>query len=461
MAQQYSLNFKKLSERLAYGFGDFGCNIIYTAMSAFLLFYYTDYAGVSAFAVGTIMMVSRLFDGVSDIIMGVIVDRTKSKYGKARPWILRMCIPFAISGVLLFSVPTSWAETPKLIYVFITYNLVSTVVYTAINVPYSALNALMTQNPYERSVLSIFRNLLATAGTLTINIFTLPLVEFFGNNALAWTKTFFIFGIVAIIVFLYTFLGTSERVKSVAQLQSTENNDVPVLVGIKALFKNKYWIMMTGMLALFFLMYAINGGSTVYYAKDILGDKNLVGTINGIFNIVQICGMFFIAMMIKKFGKRNIFALGLVLDIIGMLILNYSNGAMSLIIISSVIRGLGNACGGATMWAMVSDTIDYGEWKTGYRTEGLVNSACSFGWKIGNGIGSALLGLILEAGGYVGTAITQTETALFSIEICFIWIPIAIYVIGLVIMSFYHLDKEFPAIIRDLNNRIIKQTTIK
>lgn len=430
-------------------------------MSAFLLFYYTDYAGVSAFAVGTIMMVSRLFDGVSDIIMGVIVDRTKSKYGKARPWILRMCIPFAISGVLLFSVPTSWAETPKLIYVFITYNLVSTVVYTAINVPYSALNALMTQNPYERSVLSIFRNLLATAGTLTINIFTLPLVEFFGNNALAWTKTFFIFGIVAIIAFLYTFWGTSERVKSVAQLQSTENNDVPVLVGIKALFKNKYWIMMTGMLALFFLMYAINGGSTVYYAKDILGDKNLVGTINGIFNIVQICGMFFIAMMIKKFGKRNIFALGLVLDIVGMLILNYSNGTMSLIIISSVIRGLGNACGGATMWAMVSDTIDYGEWKTGYRTEGLVNSACSFGWKIGNGIGSALLGLILEAGGYVGTAITQTETALFSIEICFIWIPIAIYVIGLVIMSFYHLDKEFPAIIRDLNNRIIKQTTIK
>lgn len=461
MAQQYSLNFKKLSERLAYGFGDFGCNIIYTAMSAFLLFYYTDYAGVSAFAVGTIMMVSRLFDGISDIIMGVIVDRTKSKYGKARPWILRMCIPFAISRVLLFSVPTSWAETPKLIYVFITYNLVSTVVYTAINVPYSALNALMTQNPYERSVLSIFRNLLATAGTLTINIFTLPLVEFFGNNALAWTKTFFIFGIVAIIAFLYTFWGTKERVKSVAQLQSTENNDVPVLVGIKALFKNKYWIMMTGMLALFFLMYAINGGSTVYYAKDILGDKNLVGTINGIFNIVQICGMFFIAMMIKKFGKRNIFALGLVLDIIGMLILNYSNGVMSLIIISSVIRGLGNACGGATMWAMVSDTIDYGEWKTGYRTEGLVNSACSFGWKIGNGIGSALLGLILEAGGYVGTAITQTETALFSIEICFISIPIAIYIIGLVIMSFYHLDKEFPDIIRDLNNRLINQTTIK
>ena len=117
------------------------------------------------------------------------MDRTKSKHGKARVWILRMCIPFALAGILLFSVPASLGSTAKLVYVFITYNLVSTVVYTAINVPYSSLNALMTQNPYERSVLSIFRNLLATAGTLTINMVTLPLVEFFGDNAAAWTKT--------------------------------------------------------------------------------------------------------------------------------------------------------------------------------------------------------------------------------------------------------------------------------
>ena len=174
MESKSKLTFSKVVERFSYGCGDFGCNIIYTAMSAFLLFYYTDYAKVSALAVGTIMMVSRIFDGISDIIMGVIVDRTKSRFGKARPWLLRMCIPFAISGILLFSVPTSWAATPKLVYVFITYNLVSTVIYTAINVPYSALNALMTQDPYERSVLSIFRNLLATAGTLIINTFTLP-----------------------------------------------------------------------------------------------------------------------------------------------------------------------------------------------------------------------------------------------------------------------------------------------
>ena len=445
------LTFRKILERFSYGCGDFGCNIIYTAMSVYLMFYYTDYAGVSSAAVGVIMLISRVFDGVSDIVMGVIVDRTKSRFGKARPWLLRMCIPFAVSGVLLFSVPTGWSSAAKLVYVFVTYNLVSTVVYTAINVPYSALNALMTQDPYERSVLSIFRNLLATAGTLAINTFTLPLVELFGNTASAWTKAFVVLGAVSVIAFLINFFGTKERVRPA--VKDGEVKDVPFTKGVKALFQNKYWIMMTGMLALFFMMYSVNGGATVFYAKDILGDKNLVTTINGIFNIVQIVSMFFIAMLVKRFGKRNVFALGLVFDIVGMLVLNYSSGAMSLIVVSSVIRGIGNACGGATMWAMVSDTIDYGEWKTGYRTEGLVNSACSFGYKIGNGIGSALLGLILELGGYVGEAAVQTAQALFSIEVCFVWIPIVVYVCGLIIMKFWHLDKEFSGIIADLQKR--------
>lgn len=454
MNEKRKLTPALLFERFCYGCGDFGCNIIYTAMSAFLLFYYTDYAGVSAAAVGTIMLVSRVFDGISDIIMGVIVDRTRSKYGKARVWILRMCIPFALAGILLFSVPVSLGSTAKLVYVFITYNLVSTVVYTAINVPYSSLNALMTQNPYERSVLSIFRNLLATAGTLTVNMATLPLVEFFGNNAAAWTKAFAVLGVLAVAAFLLTFAGTKERVHSVAEING-ETETVSFAEGIKSLFANKYWLMITGVLALFFLYYAVNGGTTVYYAKDILGDKNLVGTINGIFNAIQIAIMFFIAGLVKKVGKRNVFSLGLILLGAGTLVLEFGGNAMPVIIASSIIRGIGNACGGATIWAMVSDTIDYGEWKTGHRTEGLVNSACSFGYKIGNGVGSALLGIILETGGYVGEAAVQSPSALFSIRLCFIWIPIVVFIACFVIMRFYHLDKEFDGIIRELRERAV------
>lgn len=214
MDQKETLTSRKLIERFSYGCGDFGCNIIYTAMSAFLMFYYSDYAGISTLAVGTIMLVSRVFDGISDIIMGIIVDRTKSRFGKARPWLLRMCIPFALSGILLFSVPAGMGDAAKLVYVFITYNLTSTVVYTAINVPYSALNALMTQDPYERSVLSIFRNVLATCRTLLINLVTLPLVKFFGNDTAAWTKAFCVLGVVAVAAFLINFFGTEERVKT-------------------------------------------------------------------------------------------------------------------------------------------------------------------------------------------------------------------------------------------------------
>ena len=318
-----------------------------------------------------------------------------------------------------------------------------------------ALNALMTQDPYERSVLSIFRNLLATAGTLTINMVTLPLVEFFGDNAAAWTKTFCILGLLAIVAFLLTFIGTKERVHAVAELNG-EMEKITLLEGVKSLFANKYWIMMTCVLALFFLYYAINGGTTVYYAKDILKDKNLVSTINGIYNAIQIVAMFFIAGLVKKYGKRNVFSLGLILAAIGMLILEFGGGTMPVIIISSLIRGVGNACGGATMWAMVSDTIDYGEWKTGHRTEGLVNSACSFGYKIGNGIGSALLGIIIQIGGYVGDATVQSSSALFSIRLCFTWIPLAVFAACFIILRFYHLDDEFEGIISDLHKRAAK-----
>ena len=162
-----------VGERLAYGCGDFSSNIMYSAMAAFLMFYYTDYVGVSAAVVGTIMLVSRLFDGISDLVMGIIIDRTRSPFGKARVWILRLVIPYAIGTVLLFAVPNGWSETAKYIYIFFSYNLAFTVLFTGINLPYATLTALMTQDQYERSVLSIFRMILATCGTLFIKTCTL------------------------------------------------------------------------------------------------------------------------------------------------------------------------------------------------------------------------------------------------------------------------------------------------
>lgn len=436
-------------ERISYGLGDFGCNIIYTAMTTYLLFYYTDYAGVNAAAVGIIMLISRFLDGITDIAMGIIVDRTKTKYGKARPWIIRMAVPFAISGILLFSVPASLGAAAKLVYVFVTYNLVSSFIYTAINVPYSSLNALMTQDPYERSVLSIFRNLLATAGTLIINSYTLTLVDYFGNNTSAWTKTFTVFGFLALIAFLINFLGTKERVKPVSEAST----HIPAKQGILSLFKNKYWIMMTLILMILFINMALTSGSTVYYAKSILGDERLAQSLNSIMNIAQIVCMFLVAPVVKRLGKRNSMGLGLIIQTIGILALVILGGSSVGVYTSSIIRGIGGALSGAVMWAMVSDTVDYGEWATGLRMEGLVNSASSFGYKVGNGLGSALLGIILSIGGYVGSAAVQTANAITSINLAFWILPLILNSLTLIILHFYKLDQEFDTIIADLKER--------
>lgn len=447
-----TIKYEKISffERVSYGCGDLGCNIIYSAMSAFLLFYYTNYADVSAAAVGSIMLISRILDGFSDLTMGIIVDRTKSKYGKARPWILRMATPFAISAILLFSVPSSLGVTSKLIYIFITYNLVSTVIYTAINVPYATLNSLITQDQYERGVLSIFRMILATCGTLIINGLTLPLVEHFGNNLSAWTKTFFIFGIASIIVFFITFTGTKERVKAVKQ---NKNEVIPFKIGIKSLFRNKYWIQITLCLVCIFIVFAINGGSSVYYAKFILGDEKLFAPINMVSNVSQIIAMFMVAPFIKKFGKRNVLIVGSIILISSNVMFIIAGQNYIGVISASAIKGIGSAGIAATMFAIVSDTIEYGEWKTGYRTEGLINSASSFGFKVGNGLGSAILGGVLSIGGYVGTSATQSNSAIVSIKACFIYLPIFITILQIIIMFFYKLDKEYSTILNELNTK--------
>lgn len=367
-----------VKERLAYGCGDFSSNIMYSAMAAFLLFYYTDVVGVSAAAVGVIMMCSRLFDGVSDLIMGVIIDRTKSPFGKARIWILRLVIPYAIGTVLLFSVPTGWSQTAKLIYIFFSYNLAFTVLFTGINLPYATLTALMTQDQYERSVLSIFRMILATCGTLFIKTCTLPVVKFFGDDARAWTMTFVVFGFLEIVTFMITFLFTRERVNTT---EDENRLKVPVSLGFKALVKNKYWFMATLNLILIFIAQGINGSAEVYYTKIVLGNSSLVGTFSVALQATQIICMFFIAGFVKKFGKRNVLMTGAAVMIVGYGIMGLASENLTLLIAGCILRGVGNAGISACMFAMVTDTIEYGEWKTGIRTEGLINSAASFGQK--------------------------------------------------------------------------------
>ena len=442
-----------VKERLAYGCGDFSSNIMYSAMAAFLMFYYTDYIGVSAAVVGSIMLFSRIFDGISDLIMGVIIDRTKSPFGKARIWILRLVIPYAIGTVLLFSVPAGWSEMAKYVYIFFSYNIAFTVLFTGINLPYATLTALMTQDQYERSVLSIFRMILATCGTLFIKTCTLPVVKFFGDDARAWTYTFVVFGALEIITFMITFLFTRERVNT----SEDKRMSVPISLGFKALVKNKYWFMATLNLVLIFIAQGVNGSSEVYYAKEVLGNGNLVGTFSVALQVTQIVCMFFIAGFVKKFGKRDVLMTGAAIMIVGYGIMGIGAERLPVLIAGCMLRGVGNAGISACMFAMVTDTIEYGEWKTGIRTEGLINSAASFGQKIGNGLSNVVMGAILAAGGYVGTAATQTASAISAIKVSYIYVPIVLTVAQIIVLAFYHLDKEYDTILENLKKRRISK----
>ncbi|GAA0063899.1 MFS transporter [Clostridium sp. CTA-1] len=439
------------SEKLGYGLGDFACNLVWNSLSMFILYFYTDVMGMRAAIISTLMLVVRIIAGFMDIASGIVVDKTKTKYGKARPWILWMAIPFGISTILLFSIPNI-GENGKLAYVVITYVLLN-VIYTAINIPYGVLNSLMTQDQNERSEINIYRMFCSTAGSLCVSVLALPLVSLFGGEQSAWIITFAIFGIVATFMFFLTFKTTKERVTAVNEEKS---QNISFKDGMRALIQNKYWIIIVLLLVVLFMNMGIMGGSMIYYAQYILNDKKLVGGLSIAQNIPTLIVMLTIAMpLIKKYGKRNTAILGSIIFILGSLFALIDLTSVKLIYISIIVKGTGTALISATIFALLADTIEYGEWKTNVRTEGLVYSAGNFGLKIGIGLGTAIVGWLLAFSNYNGSSKVQTDTAINAINILFIWLPMILSGVQIILLKFYKLDKIYPNIISDLKKRKI------
>ncbi|MGN8843058.1 MFS transporter [Niallia sp. HCP3S3_B10] len=438
-----------LVERIGYGSGDLASNFIWQAMSIFIVYYFTDVIGIAAGIIGSIMLFSRVFDGVTDVLMGYVIDKTKSKHGKARPWLLWLAIPFAISAVLLFTVPnvsTVW----QVVYITITYNLVC-LVYTGLNVPYGTLNSLITQDQYQRSVLNVFRMSLALIGSLIVSNLTLPLANAFGGGQFGWIITFLIFGSIGSSLFYFCFKSTTERVKPASKEQ--QQNPVKLKDSIRTLGKNKYWALVTIFIFMTYIFNALNSGAVIYFAQYILDNTLLVGLVTTAYTVFILLGMVIVAPITKRFGKRNAIIVGEAITLIGYLIMLIDITNIALIVTGTIIRGIGKAPINGSMFAMLGDTIEYGEWKTGIRNEGMVYSGGSMGIKIGSGLGTAVIGWVLAFGGYVGGGGTQSSAALLSIQSLFIYIPMAITVLLIILMLFYRLDKIYPRIISDLKAR--------
>jgi len=434
-----------LGEKVSYGFGNLAGNLLLTTANTFISFFYTDIAGIGVATVGFILLAGRILDGVADLTMGVIVDKTKTKYGKARPWLLWLAIPYAVSLILMFTAP-NLSNNGKIAYAFITY-IVAMLMFTGTATPYNVLSALISQDQNDRSQLSSSRSIFGFVGALLLSVITMPLVKSFGDGKKGWIIVAIIYGIASAVLYFMCFKNTKERVAAPAEAASFSIKD-----GLKTLFKNKYWAILVVSIIIIFISSGL-GGVNVYYAQYVLGNSNLVGVIGTASFLPIIVGSFLAAPVLKKFGKRNTALGGVILTIVGALIMAIAPANITVIIVGLVIKGLGSAGFLVAAFAMLGDTVEYGQWKNGIRIEGLTFAAEGFAEKVGTGLGGAVLGAILAFGGYIGGQATQSASAIFAMKVAFAYGPIITSVITAVLLYFYDLDKEYPRIVAELKER--------
>lgn len=438
-------------EKVAYGGGDLASNLILVLSSTFVTFFYTDALGLNPAIIGSIMIFSRIFDGISDILMGFVMDHTKSKHGKARPWLLWLALPIGISLILMFCVP-QMGDFGKYVYIAITYNLVTTVLYTAINIPYGALTSLMSRDQDERMVINIFRMTMAQIGSLLINAFTLPLVNTLGGSAhqKSWILASVIYGFIAMALFLLCFFKTKERVK-VANIQPVEKK-LSFVSSLKICIKNDQWLILVAIWVTMSFGMAMGMGVGTYYAKYILGNENLAGFLMAISILPVVLIMPLLPQVIRKIGKCKVAIIGGIIGTIGQLMMAINPTGFMWLVVCSVIKGIGQAATAGTMFAMIADTIEYGHWKTGIRTEGMLYSSTTFGAKIGAGVGGAAAMAILGAAGYNGLLATQGAEVLLSLKALYIYVPAVFLAIMTGLYFFYKLDKIYPQVIKELTD---------
>ncbi|MBO6128984.1 MAG: MFS transporter [Pseudobutyrivibrio sp.] len=448
------------NDRIGYGIGNFGMAWVNGMMSAFLMKYLTDVSLVDAGVVSFIIAISKLLDGVSDLIMGRIVDSTHSKLGKARVWLLRMCVPMAISTVLLFSIPATMTGMLKYVYVFVIYNLVNSVFYTSMAVPYNAIISLSTTDTNEHGMLGNIAMIFQTIANIAMNTFFMTMVVKFSGAAepyildaqRGWTSATIVVGLIIIVSAVICVLGTKERTVKV-EADGQKADDIPTKAALKSLFTNKYWLLMIlGMFVIFFIIVLYSAGA-IFYCSDVLGNYALYTPVNNALSIAQFAIMFVTPFFMMKFGKHKTYMVGLIATCLGFIGTGIAGTNLMLLIIFNVLKGIGLGASGGMAFGMVADTLEYGQWKDGIKPVGMGNAAISASQKLGLGLGQVALGAILSFGGYDGSLPAQSESAKAAISFLYNWLPAIMIAVTFVIMLFYTLDKEMPRIHEELENR--------
>ena len=433
-----------LREKLCYALGDASANIAWRGICTFLLVFYTDVVGLAPAVVAALMLLVRSFDGVTDVIMGVIGDNTKSKYGKFRPWILWTAIPLAVILSLTFTCPPGLGMTGKIVYAYVTY-ILFTLVYTANNIPYGALMAVMTGDDRERASIGSFRMAGAFAGGMLVQGLLLYLKDYFNSYSIP----IYILSVVLAACLLVTFFGTKERV------EPPETQKTDLLADLKQLVTNKPWIVLLLVGLLFNVYNAIRQGITVIYFTHYLDRVPLCGAFLTAIMVASIVGALATGPLAKRFGKRTVFVISLFAAGIVNALFAFCSPTDIKAIFAIGIAGEAIAAVFPTLFfTMLGDAADYSEYEHGRRATGLVYSAGSFATKFGGGIAGAIIGMVLAKYGYVGTDAATIPGAIPGIRLLMGYIPSAIVTVTAVLMILYPLsDKRLSEITAELAQR--------
>lgn len=465
----------KLKEKIAYGFGDAASSMFWKIFGMYSLFFYTDVFGITAAAAGTMFLIARLWDSFFDVFVGIAADRTKTKWGKYRPYLLWFAIPFAVMGVFTFYAP-SFSSIGKLVYAYITYSLMM-IVYSLINVPYASLLGAISADPKERNQLSSYRMSFAFIGSFVTFMLLQPLIDFFSktfdNNNIkqlahtaeasvstsvtGWVMGVGVIGVICVILFLLCFSWTKERVQ---QIESEEN--VSIKTDLKNLFHNAPWwiLVATGLAALLFN--AVRDSVAIYYFRDFVKlNYKMAGTgwdITTIYFLVgqaaNLIGVMAAPSISAKYGKKKTYMIAILLagllSIVFYFIPNNIVWILALQFLISIFAGYVLPL----LWSMFADIVDHQELLTGRRATGLIFSSSSMSQKLGWALGAALSGWILAWFNYIPDAVTQSADTIFGEKLMISLLPAACCVLAFLGMFFYPLsDKKVKEISEKLNSR--------
>ena len=424
-----------------------------------LTYFYTEKVGLAAAAVATMLVIAKIMDAFTDLIMGKIMDDVSFRDGKARPWFRIMAIPIAVIMILLFTVPAKASGGVQLGYVLITNILCSAVIYTAIAIPYGAMIAMRTESSEERGKMGIFRAIFGYVTGMIIAIGLIPITNLLGGNQAAWIKVAVVFAILSFISIIILYKSSKEKVGESDKEENIENADdrdkLPFVQSLRLLFHNKYWVIMLIANLLMNISYGLSTSGGTYFAKYILGNDNIVALLGAVGLIPTFAGFILVGPMTKKFGMAKTCLIGCILGIAGCIYRVFTPYSLVSCLVGGSMATFANIPIMCLTGALVNNCVEYNDWKFGYKLVGMSNSASSFGSKIGSGIGGSLIGWILGACGFIsGAAAAKQPSAVTGGIFAFsIYIPLVLLIGMTILFKMYDLEKIYPQIVTELSER--------